>query len=905
MNSDLYIEKKSETREETDFLMLQKSALELIQQYSGNLWTDFNEHDPGITIMDAFNYALNEISYKAGFPFPDYFTGKESPFQPKSFGLYRPYETYPSAPVTEKDYRKLIFDRVTKITDLWLIPSRSGLPGTIDLLVDLNISIESNEKNRIKKEITEVFHAHRNLCETLGQVQFIDRQSIELKGEITLHDNADASITLAEIYFECARYFTPGIQYSPLRELVSEGKDWPTIFEGPLLENGCIENSSLKPLRTTYLASDIHSVIRKISGVKAIRKLLIFHNGKAYSEEIKTTDPLQSFTIRFPERRSDISLVFEKNNRESNFNFDIAAKYYKKLVVTQFGQHNRMQNMQNFFDIPEGKYQSIKDYFSIQNDFPAFYGINAMGVPSFYSDERKAKSMQLKAYLLIFDLLMADTGMQMEQFPQLFDISAPIPSTQFPDLSSSVPLWEKLIDQEKIDTQQAKTDSFRIQAKHTFFDLLDSLYGEKSYLPLLSEFDTYNTAESTQSELLKQRGNFIRQLPEISHQRAKAVNLLSESPENVPGLKKWFASLLGLIAAQELPMTNIFSKFSLRLLSDDEFYGNGALLNIDFVMNDINENFKNETVFDVEQREVPNPEEHYDDFKTQIYLLQHNILFESLLRNGIDLSRYKIIQSKKNVFILACHIEQQEEWISLGRFISQDAASIAANQLCQFLIRLNQYSENLYIVEHLLLHPTQSKGGYILEIVDEDGMLHFSLLEPASHEQLTHLKNKLGQEYSPTDFFEIKETQENQYVILHKIDEQNALFCQHTFNNREEAEYWIQQFQSKKFLHKVFYQHSESIRFDEDFIDFGLSIIFPVWSARFFNSKFQDYCEELIAEHCPAHLKLNFLWLEANELRVFEKLYFNWREAYAQSMNTDPASCALAAFLAKNMNRHE
>ena len=51
-----------------DFLKLKKEGIDIAQELSGDIWTDYNEHDPGITILENQVYALTELSYKTSFP---------------------------------------------------------------------------------------------------------------------------------------------------------------------------------------------------------------------------------------------------------------------------------------------------------------------------------------------------------------------------------------------------------------------------------------------------------------------------------------------------------------------------------------------------------------------------------------------------------------------------------------------------------------------------------------------------------------------------------------------------------------------------------------------------------------------------------------------------------------------
>lgn len=42
-----------------DFAALRTEALHLLERLDGETWTDFNTHDPGITILEQLCYALS------------------------------------------------------------------------------------------------------------------------------------------------------------------------------------------------------------------------------------------------------------------------------------------------------------------------------------------------------------------------------------------------------------------------------------------------------------------------------------------------------------------------------------------------------------------------------------------------------------------------------------------------------------------------------------------------------------------------------------------------------------------------------------------------------------------------------------------------------------------------------
>ena len=902
MNKEIYIKKQEKHKENSVYNTLQKSAMDTIQQLSGNLWTDFNEHDPGVTIMDVFNFALSELEFKCDFPFQDYLSSANKPFIPQNFGLYNPKELYPSGPVSEVDYRKLIFDSVQNVNDVWLIPSNNDMQGSLDLIVDLYSSVTDSEEGRIYEQIRAVFHRYRNLGETLDQIHFIRREKLDIGGEISLNEGIDASEVLARIYFKCAQYFSPGIFYSNLRELVANDGDWTNIFDGPLLNYGIIESSSLQSLNKVFYISDLRAVIRKIEGVKSINNLTVSFNNKVYAEKIYVNYPLQSFTISFPSNLHDVQLTLLKDNREIAINFAQTQKHFKKQIALEYGQHKQIHDIDNYFLAPKGNYQSFKNYYSIQNDFPEFYGINEKGVPNFFSEERKASAKQLKAYLLIIDLIIANTSGNLEQLPQLLELSSKLPVEKLPILKDSVSLWDELIpDAENIEIGNDDINFFA-RVKHIAFDLLDSLYGEKSVLDNIDDYYIYSSNTKMQIELLEQRARFLHAMPKITAFRAKAVDLFDEDPDNCPGLKSWFTAILGIPGGLEMPVTNIFSKFSLRLLSDNEFYEDSqGILNIDLLVNELKENFKGENIFDVPVRTIDNPIDNYDEFRTKIYLLHHNIVFESFLRSGIHLSNYKIIQTEENVFILVFHSEEKKEWLTLGRFNNINETINSANQLCRFLIELNRHSENLFIVEHLLLLNNEHANGYTLKLSCENFKEQFSMLHPVSREKVLQLESEIAEQFKLLNSFKISRAERGNFVIYFEIDEKNAIYLNREFDDLESAENFLEQYiNTENLKHEIFFQYDSNLLFPYDFNDFGITVVLPAWSARFHNLKFREICEALLEERRPAHMKIDFLWLEAPEFRRFEKIYFAWREASARQNNVAEASKNLAKFIIQN-----
>ena len=65
---------------------------------------------------------------------------------------------------------------------------------------------------------------------------------------------------------------------------------------------------------------------------------------------------------------------------------------------------------------------------------------------------------------------------------------------------------------------------------------------------------------------------------------------------------------------------------------------------------------------------------------------------------------------------------------------------------------------------------------------------------------------------------------------------------------------------------------------------FAITFIFPSWPTRFQDQTYREISEQAISEHTPAHLHYNILWLDIEEMKIFENTYYRWTNIYANDM---------------------
>ncbi|MEL6559881.1 MAG: hypothetical protein AAFQ94_16955 [Bacteroidota bacterium] len=92
-----------------DFDDLMKEARRHLIQLSGDLWTDHNSSDPGITMMEVLAFCIADLSYRTSFGVKDIMAGYKGG-KLLDIDLPSPASALSGRPVTIKDLRKVLLD---------------------------------------------------------------------------------------------------------------------------------------------------------------------------------------------------------------------------------------------------------------------------------------------------------------------------------------------------------------------------------------------------------------------------------------------------------------------------------------------------------------------------------------------------------------------------------------------------------------------------------------------------------------------------------------------------------------------------------------------------------------------------------------------------------------------------
>lgn len=115
------IPKHPELKPAEDFYHLRRKGIDFLIQMGSSLWTDYNIHDPGITILEALCYALTDIAYRTGWDIKDLLAQKtpdpKNPFPNQPFFTARDILTV--NPWTPDDFRRLLID-LELVRNAWI-----------------------------------------------------------------------------------------------------------------------------------------------------------------------------------------------------------------------------------------------------------------------------------------------------------------------------------------------------------------------------------------------------------------------------------------------------------------------------------------------------------------------------------------------------------------------------------------------------------------------------------------------------------------------------------------------------------------------------------------------------------------------------------------------------------------
>lgn len=756
---------------------LRAKGLELVQLYAGSKWTDYNLHDPGVTILEYLCYAITDLAYRTGFDIREILADKEGKIDLAKNLFYPKHEILTSKPVLINDFRKLLIDRIPEIHNVWIQPvtdpkGREGIKGLYhvsiqvnDKEVEENLSADKTEdereayKQQIIGKVKTIINGQRSLGEDYHSFVVLDPAEIEIEAEVVMERHQMNEEVLADVYDMLMRTITPPIHFYTALQLEKEGWSTEDIYCGPSLKHGFIKDEELKERVSVLDPSDMVQSILNVPGVKYVRNFVIRFNGVGYDFK-----PLYLEAGVFPKLVFD---MYKPGIRVFSASHEMPVKTSIFSGLLHKKTDNSKRKYIKGYGHDEQKYISavhrqIDNYFSIQHLFPHLYRLNSDEIEGARKikeeqdpNERsaKAKVKQLKAYIMLFEQVMVNYLAQLSNVSNILtaDINLKTASsTYFTGNLYEVPGAGNILSDfmtkgdnlNEVDWEYFKADTENayiqfltnsIEPDEVFFDrkkrVLDHLLSRFDInlvkYPLQLYYQLYHNGDDKEQRFaeLEWKSDILKRMTSFGLYRNQALDYTDDLSNHRSGYDNLMSALLYL---QESGIKHISQSFEQSLdectITSGNYYepieaGKKTVYEVRWDEERL-DMLVNESLLET----LLSPEQ--SDTETEEMNIQVPSQTIGFLKEGIDHKYYRIgpeINGKG--FVVLYRAPDQRQWLRIGKFTTREKAQKQLNQFIEALKHISIASEGFHTLEHILLRPEPSSKVFGFKIFDERGIL--------------------------------------------------------------------------------------------------------------------------------------------------------------------------------------
>ncbi len=928
---------KTDRLPDMDFEFLRQKGMDYLQKLTGQNWTDFNAHDPGITILEQLCYALTDLAYRIEYPVQDLLTpNHNTPTAAGENALYPLLEILTTNPITINDFRRIIIDRVPEVDNAWIesismVPGKRSLNGHYTVLLQTNkktegaIKRDPSIRQHIIDKVTKLLNGERNLCEVFREVRILQPREVRVNAKVQINGKAIAEQVLATVYNAIEAHLSGQVSFYTLPELLAKAVPLNEIISGPRLQNGFLLEEDMKPRQRQVSISTINKIIMGVKGVENVKNLSISEEGSSKGNDLLVLDEWEYplLTTSYMDAKDSFSIQLFKDNYEYPIDRQHVDNSLRELRAVSHRNYTLVERSDEFLHVKNGEYQELDAYSSIQNDFPAIYMINKQGLPASAPAFRKAQANQMKGYLLFFEQILANYFAQLQSTGAFFSIdidnqpaktyysqplyNVPGVDKVFKDFEQKTILqenryqleerWKSFVKaddnayQKFLDTA-LEGDNEYLARKNRVFDHLLARFGEKIDDYSISSYKMYygDVHDNQLVQTIKLKAEFLRNYPEISYYRACAANIEATfgDDDSISGLERRIAMLLGFKPTRRklavLPGSN---KVKLKEAKEKPANAQDRTLNwgddkLELLLTD-----------DLDKLVIDKTASPTGAF---VFKGPKDQVVAETLYHGIDIKNYKIGPLKvndSNKHAIVFKAPEAEKWQLISLHDSSKEAIAALDKLIAFLVKQSVESEGCYLVEHTLLQTNLEEKRFGFSFVSKRGQPFLSNYQPMRYyDRYDHAKAVLEHGAVRENYYMDRENTREFRIVIHNdkdepIAKSTKLFPIANYGGPEaEREVkkmirsiaLLREFPERSLAQMHLYTHiddNDTIVL-EDFYSFKATVVLPSWPARFQDLGFRSHLQNLFRKHGPAHVSLNFKWMGITEMEYFEHVHGTW-----------------------------
>ena len=731
---------------EPDFETLRRMGIELAQTLSCENWTDFNLHDPGVTLLEQICYGITDLIHRNGFDIADHLSSPDGELDFERLGLEMPERIFPARPTTVSDYRQAIIDAVAEVDDVLFepLPEAGSTPvradGLYRILIRPRPGTGGTEKARIRNRVANIYASLRNLCEDAQEIGFVEELAFELCGEVEVERDRAPEEILAGIYHRCAEQVASRVRIHPFEHARRSDLGLEQLFTGPARQHGFCDKEDLRQVQSGHSVADMFALIGEVEGVDHVRDLYFRRDGQVERERINAGGPERALRLSVPMLADQLGIRLTSQGRRLYPSFESFRRELEVLELRARGAGRAIQDPAKLYAKPRGEFRNLRQYTSIQHHLPAIFGLRESASQASLTATERARAGQLKGYLLLFDQLMANYTAQLAGLRDLYarDVGAPRSyASQAVDEDGRLGLTQIYPERpdEALASVVASHDHFT-ERKGRQLDYLLALYGEHFSQNSLRAFDLYADPGEKDRRVLENKAAFLREIVQLTRDRGAAFDYLAADQASVSGLQQRVSHLLGFTDHRRKSLTAAFREHGLVPVPDDRSVTpseerQSRLCSSEQLLPSPNPWEAGIPLIPDEaaasERGAESLSGLIDDL-VHLLPLSNGELGQGVLRTGVSLGNYRLGTAGEDAgWQSYLRLPGEDDWWRLAMFQDRAEAIRDINRLRRLMVLLNTGSEGMHVVEHILLRPRSDAAAERLDTPADEDFFSFRL----------------------------------------------------------------------------------------------------------------------------------------------------------------------------------
>lgn len=710
---------------EFSFENLREQGIALAQALSGHLWTDFNHHDPGVTLLEALCYALTENVFAAEAPVADILTRHDGQIHYHRNGMQDAADILPCHPTTEADLLRWLYDRVPAVRNLRLemLPTAGqGSTGLWQLAMRVPARASADSA---RAQILRAYWAARNLGEDLAAPPRLLRQRW---CRLQLDISVDGVRNVADILTEVLRRSADFINAAPRRcrlearsEVVARGarEDPAAILEGPVLRHGWIGSEDLEPSAANRLHfSDLARQLKDIVGVVSITFLSLDAEGlEAEDGSLQWYGDDWALELYWPDRAADLagwvvrrrgsSIRLDPESLVRRFHEDrnVGSSMAGVLVADAAAISHRQR--------PAGTYLPPCGYYAAFNHLPAIF----RQPRRWQADSSPAAQAQFIGYMALLEQWLAHGASQTRHLEDLYTVNANSQRSMWWHMldGDALPGLQHLYGQQGRHHYAAQLDAEddALARRSRVLDHLLALYGETAALPSIQTYGWYYDAADWQRHLFECKRYWLRHIVRQTRDRNAGMDYSRPSlgrRGNTAALQERLSMLLGMDRHFSRALNARLTAFGIGIQGKNHGYSADSAVPHERLQplplrSRLRPHIDGQLAEDIGAGRVTARLKHYFP-QTPWHALP-----PVFMRCATHADHYWTAEGEEGTALWIGPDEQGHWWPVVLAPGAPGSPGAPAMYLHELLCRLQRECEGLHLIEHTLLRPVPAESG--------------------------------------------------------------------------------------------------------------------------------------------------------------------------------------------------